>query len=172
MSGKGVRNHGSQTSILIIVLRLMKLMRSPAIRCAIISQILYSGGSKVQAASITWAAPVNITGDTDVSTVGTPLYAETWGASTTVNGVTFAFDGSKTGDANVTITFPASGGISSTVAGGGTSAPYSQLSTAYKKLVQGLVFGSTGATGTTTTGNITLGGADCGKLLSSSNLDQ
>ena len=162
MSGKGVRNHGSQTSILIIVLRLMKLMRSPAIRCAIISQILYSGGSKVQAASITWAAPVNITGDTDVSTVGTPLYAETWGASTTVNGVTFAFDSSKTGDANVTIAFPASGGVNSTVVGGGTSAPYSQLSTAYQKLVQGLVYGGTGATGTTTAGIVTLGGLTVG----------
>jgi len=118
----------------------MKLTTFTAIRCAIISQILYSGGSNVQAAAITWAAPVNITGDTDVSTVGTLLYAETWGAGTTVNGVTFTFNSSKTGDANVTIALPASGGVSSTAVGGGTSAPYSQLSTAYRKLVQGLVF--------------------------------
>jgi len=140
----------------------MKLIKFTAIRCAIISQILYLGGSKVHAAAITWVAPVNITGDTDVSTLGTRLYAETWGAGTTVNGVSFTSDSSKTGDGNVTIAFPASGGVSSTVVGGGSSAPYSQLSTAYKKLVQGLVNGGTGATGATTAGIITLGGLTVG----------
>src|SRR3954454_13573906 len=45
----------------------------------------------VNAATITWSTPQNITGDSDVSTAGSLVQASNIsGASTTVNGVTFA----------------------------------------------------------------------------------
>jgi glucuronoarabinoxylan endo-1,4-beta-xylanase len=119
------------------------------------------GVPSLEAASIQWAAPVNIHNDADVSTFGTPLYAETWGTAGTVNGVAFAFDGSTTGDAKVGIAFPATAGTSTTAVGG-ANAPYNNLSTSYKRVVRGLVYGATGATGKTTTGTITLKGLTVG----------
>jgi glucuronoarabinoxylan endo-1,4-beta-xylanase len=143
----------------------MKFINFNLAAFTIISQILFSGGLNVRAAAITWSPPANITGDNDVSTLGTQLYAETWGAGTTVNGVTFANDGSKTGDAKVAIAFPAANsGVSAIAVGGGTSAPYSQLSSSYKNLVQGLVYGGTGAAGATTTGTIMLQGLTVGNF--------
>jgi glucuronoarabinoxylan endo-1,4-beta-xylanase len=113
------------------------------------------------AAAIAWNMPQNITGDSDVATNGKFLYAEDWGAAATVNGVNFAFDSSATGDANVGISFPATAGRSTTATGtGGT--PYSGISTNYKRLVRGLVYGASAAPGATNSGTITLNGLQAG----------
>ena len=117
------------------------------------------------AAAITWGTATDITSDSDVSTEGTLLYAEDWSAAATVNGVSFAYDGSTTGDADVAINFPSpGGGTSTTSVGGGTSEPYNGLSTNYKRLVRGLVYGSTPAANAVTSGTITLHGLTVGDI--------
>ena len=96
----------------------------------IVGLLLLAGGLPVRSAIITWAAPVNISGDADVSTTGILNYAETWGQNgATVNGVTFAYDTSKTGDANVGIAFGSTAGTDKSGEGTG-GAPYSGLSAA------------------------------------------
>jgi glucuronoarabinoxylan endo-1,4-beta-xylanase len=116
---------------------------------------------KSPGASITWSAAANISSDSDVSTLGKLLYAEDWGAAATVNGVPFTLDTSSTGDSKVAILFPSKAGTSQTAVAG-TGSPYSGLSTAYKSLNKGLVYGVTGATGATTSGTITLQGLTVG----------
>jgi len=117
---------------------------------------------KSPAAAITWSAAADITSDSDVSTSGNLLYAEDWAAAATVNGIPFAYDGSSTGDSNIAIAFPSPAGTSATAVGGGTSNPYNDLSTTYKRLVRGLVYGNTGAAGAATSGTITLQGLTVG----------
>jgi glucuronoarabinoxylan endo-1,4-beta-xylanase len=114
------------------------------------------------AAAITWSAAADITSDSDVSTAGNLLYAEDWSAASTVNGIPFAYDSSSGGDASVAISFPTPAGASTTAVAGGTSNPYNNLSTSYKRLVRGLVYGNTGAAGAATSGTITLQGLTVG----------
>ena len=120
--------------------------------------LLLAAGLPVRAAVITWATPVNITTDTDVDTNGILNYAETWGQNgATVNGVTFAYDTSKTGDANVGIAFGSTAGTDKSGEGvGGTGTPYAGLSTAYKVLVKGTVWANVGTQGTITLNNLTV----------------
>ncbi len=97
------------------------------------------------AASMTWSAPATIAADTDVSTIGTLVYACT-GAGTpiTVNSVAFAAGFAPA----VTI----SGVLTSTPNsyGGGASAPWSNLSANYQTALQGGIYTGTNATLTVT----------------------
>jgi len=113
----------------------------------------------VRAAVITWVPPANIKTDTDVATNGIFIYAETWGSSgATVNGVTFAYDTSKTGDVNVGIALPGSpiGTDNHGEGVGGTGTPYAGLSAAYQVLVKGTVWANVGTVATITLNNLTV----------------
>jgi len=120
--------------------------------------LLLPAALPVRAALITWATPVNITADTDVATNGLLIYAETWGQNgATVNGVPFAYDTSKTGDANVGIAFGSTAGIDKSGEGvGGTGTLYANLSPAYKVLVKGTAWANVGTPGTITLYNLTV----------------
>jgi len=128
----------------------------------LVALILLVIPGKSPAAAITWSPAADITSDSDVSTSGTLLYAEDWAAAATVNGIPFAYDGSSTGDSDVAISFPLPAGSSTSAAAGGTSNPYNGVSTVYKRLIRGLVYGVTGAAGATTSGTITLRGLTVG----------
>ena len=122
----------------------------------IVGLFLLAGVLPVRAAVITWASPVNISGDADVSTSGILNYAETWGQNgAAVNGVTFAYVTSKTGDANVGIAFGSTAGIDKSGEGTG-GVPYSGLSAVYKVLVKGTVWANVGTQGTVTLNNLTV----------------
>jgi len=113
----------------------------------------------VRAAVITWTTPVNITADTDVATNGILNYAETWGQNgATVNGVTFAYDTSKTGDVSVGMALPGSptGADNHGEGVGGAGTPYASLSAAYQVLVKGTVWANVGTVGTVTLNNLTV----------------
>jgi glucuronoarabinoxylan endo-1,4-beta-xylanase len=121
----------------------------------IIGLLFFAGAWNVRAAAVSWSAPVNIHNDSDVSTFGTRIYAETWGTGASVNGVTFDTDTSKTGSANVAIAFSSAGVTASAV--GASAAPFTNLSTAYRRLLRGAVYGD--ASGTVTLKNLTVGNA-------------
>ena len=120
------------------------------------------------AALITWATPTLISGDTDVSTTGSLLYAFTFGdtgvASATVNGVTFAPFAAPTNSfapatvGNVTLDHTGADSFFSTNAAGGINiAPYSNLSTAYKGMLQSLASSNNETNMTLTLGGLTNG---------------
>ncbi len=94
------------------------------------------------AGTIVWGTPTNISGDSDVSTVGTLVDAfnlgETGIPSTTVNGVLFqAFGREQFGTStmgNFTITTPS--GLGRQDSDRSASAPFVNLSSAYQTLLQ------------------------------------
>jgi hypothetical protein len=114
---------------------------------------------------IAWGSAQNISGDSDVSTNGTLLYAYNFGtasvASTTVNGVTFApfvvLDfGTTTTVGNVTITESPDFLYAYNTAG--TSiAPFANLSSAYKALLNEAASAGVPATITLQLGGLTPG---------------
>jgi hypothetical protein len=118
-------------------------------------------------ATVTWGSAQNITGDSDVSTLGTLLYAYNAGDSgvtaTTVNGVTFSpfvfpFDGSNsTTTGNVTFTESPSF-LTNYNNLGSASAPFSTLSPNYQTLLS-----SGGSAGADTTLTATLDGLTVGR---------
>ena len=134
---------------------------------------VYNGGESINSSQvsaipvlassvITWAPPVNIgaAGINDVSTNGTLKYAYTWGLNgTTVNGVPFTYSTSTTGNANVAIAISAGGTDPSGEGVGVTGTPYGNLSAAYQTLVKGTVWANTGAPGTITLQNLSVGSA-------------
>ena len=64
-----------------------RFLHGPQVLLAVVA---CAGMHCVHAATITWGTPVNIAGDSDVSTTGTPVYAYAWiGTSQAVNGVSF-----------------------------------------------------------------------------------
>ncbi len=96
------------------------------------------------AAPITWAPPVTIAGDTDVSTAGTLLYAyNNSGTNATVNTVPFAgVTGSTAWSTNL---FFGSGWSSTAMAFGSSSGtPWNGLSTNYKFVLGGGAYGGAG----------------------------
>jgi autotransporter-associated beta strand protein len=108
------------------------------------------------AAPITWAAPVTIAGDTDVSTSGTFKFAYNWANSTrTVNGVTFTGTSSTT-TVGADLTLTSWGNVNNT-AFSSTSAPFTNLSAAYKGMLVGSTFNNSG-TGSYGTNTVTLNG--------------
>jgi hypothetical protein len=118
-------------------------------------------------ATVTWGSAQNITGDSDVSTLGTLLYAYNAGDSgvtaTTVNGVTFSpyvfpSNGSNTTTTgNVTFTESPDNLTNYNNLGSGL-APFSNLTSNYQSLLSS--GGSAGAPGTLTA---TLGGLTAGR---------
>ena len=98
-----------------------------------------------QAAPITWSSPQTVSGDSDVDTTGSLVYAFTFGGtsappSTTVNGVTFSpfrIPGgivTSTTVGNVTLT-ESPGQLSGLNTFGSASAPFSGLSSDYQSLL-------------------------------------
>ena len=93
-----------------------------------------------QAAVVTWGAPQNISGDTDVSTTGALVGAFNIGvsgvANTTVNGVTFnglALSGNNVTSGNFNLAIATSFAGNNFVDSG--NAPFSSLSAAYQSLL-------------------------------------
>lgn len=101
---------------------------------------------------MTWGTNVTISADSDVFTDGTLLYAYDWaGNNVTVNGI--AFTGTTSANpGNVSIS-----GIGSNYGGyTSTSAPFSNLSSAYRSILTGGEYGSE-VTATITLKNLTIG---------------
>lgn len=106
-----------------------------------ISALTFSIPVAGEAAVTTWAPASNITGDTDISTAGSTVYAFNLGSadSTTVNGVTFAafpvtFNSGPVTVGNVTVR-ETLGPMSSYPFGQSSDAPYTTLSAAYQALL-------------------------------------
>lgn len=116
--------------------------------------------------AITWGSATTVTGDSDVSTSGTLLYAYNVGASgvssATVNTVTFASYAFPTLSSSVTVgsvTFTESpGDLWGSNSLGSSSAPFSNLSSGYKTLL-----GSAGGALIPATITATLGGLTSGR---------
>ena len=102
------------------------------------------------AGSITWGTPTTVSGNADVNTNGTALYAYAQTAAT-VNGVTFTAVSSGTTWGNVTLS--GLGNYYSTF--GYTNSPFSGLSTAYSNVLSGGAYGSS-------SGSVTLNGLTSG----------
>ncbi len=120
------------------------------------------------AAVINWGSAQTISGDGDVSTTGSLLYAYNLGTSavqaTTVNGVTFApfifpdYYSSSTSATTGSVTFTESPGLLfGTAALGTAAAPYANLSSNYRTLLDSAGGASTQLTITCTLGGLTIG---------------
>jgi hypothetical protein len=111
---------------------------------------LVLAGERAEAAMITWSSAQNISGDTDVVTTGILVGAfnlgDTGVTSTTVNGVPFAAlavpteSSSPFTSGNIRLA-TASGLFGSSNNLGSSSAPFSNLSTAYQQLLSSATFG-------------------------------
>ena len=113
--------------------------------------VFYLSAAGGFAASITWGAPMTISGDTDVTNSGAALYAYAGGA-VTVNGISFAATGNGTTWGNVS--FTSFGGFNAVF--GASASPFGSLSTAYQSVL------STAAWGSGTAGTVTLNGLTSG----------
>ena len=120
--------------------------------------------SAAQATAITWGSAQGITGDTDVSLEGTLVRAHGANAAT-VNGVAFAADWSVNSPTYSTTATAGPDTFSSTTlylnknatVFGSAAAPFVNLSTAYKTLLQGAVYADHVDTATYTFGGLTNG---------------
>ena len=110
------------------------------------------------AAVITWGTAQNITGDSDVSTLGTFNRAYSFDVSSaTVNGVTFSPFSAQANDTQLFSTGVNPGGYA-TAFGGGGSDPWNILSASYKTLLaQGLYNDVDYARPTITLNNLSIG---------------
>lgn len=131
--------------------------------------LAFFGGAQATHAAdfINWGTPTNISGDSDVVTTGTLVYAYNVGpdtvSTTTVNGVTFAawaFPVNSTTNTTTTgsVTFTENPGqlISSALFGIGTG-PFSGLSSIYQDLLKTGGGANIGATMTLTLDGLTVG---------------
>ncbi len=108
--------------------------------------------SSTLAASIAWNPPVTVTGDTDVATSGSLLYAGGFsGTTATVNSVPFA--GSISGN----ITVSGSAGTVGNAFAGGTSLPWAGLSANYQTLLAGGTYANNNTPLTVTLNNLAVG---------------
>lgn len=144
----GIKKHSSQRLVLVLGIAL--------------SVWVDGMGAAVSAATIVWGAPQTVSGESDVSTAGTLVYAYGFGWSgtgssmaagpvtdTTVNGVTFAafgIDGGVVGDTHVThgdvSIWESPGTLVGSFFHGATLTPYASLPLDYQLLL------ASGATGT------------------------
>lgn len=109
----------------------------------------------LQAGPITWGPATTVSGNADVSTTGTPLYAYfRGGANQTVNGVTFTAEPGGQTWGNVSF----SGFGNDYTAFVSATAPFGSLSSAYSNVLSGGVYGGTGS-GTVTLNGLTFGHA-------------
>ncbi len=107
------------------------------------------------AASLTWGVPTTMSGDTDVNTNGTALYAYARGittGTTNVNGVTFvAVTGHATwGGGNITFSANFQGDLTPFAT---TNQPFAGLSTPYQTVLKGCAYGDV-TSGTVTLNNL------------------
>lgn len=106
----------------------------------------------LQAGPITWGSATTVSGNSDVSTTGTSLYAYfRGGANQTLNGVTFTAEPSGQTWGNVSF----SGFGSDYTAFVSASAPFGTLSSTYSNVLSGGVYGGSGS-GTVTLNGLTL----------------
>jgi hypothetical protein len=99
-----------------------------------------------EASSITWSAAMNISGDSDVSTLGTLVGAVNLGFTTpTINGVTFAALDLSTGSTSGNFAFTGSG-VSSTHSFTVNSGAFPLLSNSYQGLLATFSYLSSGMT--------------------------
>lgn len=106
------------------------------------------------ASTITWGTPTTITGDADVATNGTGLYAWTGGTTATVNNL--SFPAGNSGSVWGSVSLSGFGTDNQTAFGSGSGAPWSTLSTAYKTMLSGGAYGGASA------GTVTLNGLIAG----------
>jgi hypothetical protein len=135
--------------------------------CAVILAASLAVSATSQAAPITWGSPQTVSGDSDVSTTGSLVYAFTFGGtaappSATVNGVTFSpfrVPGGIITSATVgSVTISESPGkLFASNAFGSSSAPYSGLSTDYKAILGSGAYADLPASITVTLGGLTSG---------------
>ena len=121
---------------------------------AVCGALLLPIGHSEAAVGITWGAPSTISGDSDVVTTNSLLYAYTFGdtgvSSATVNGVTFTSFAAANGGAGpvtvggLTLTLSTDTFNSTNTGAGSASAPFSSLSANYKGLLQSGVADNTG----------------------------
>ena len=116
-----------------------------------------------QAALVTWGAPTNIAGDSDVSTAGTLVGAINLGStgvtSPTVNTVAFtglAVSGSSVTSGNFNLAFAPGSGLGDNSTGSGF-APFASLSAPYRGLLGTAGFASGGSSVTLTMSSLTVG---------------
>jgi hypothetical protein len=120
--------------------------------CLLAAVFAFGAAQQARAATITWGTATTISGDTDVSTVGTFLGAYSLNAGGgTINGVTFTSNSSGTLGSNFTFSTAGTGYNSF----GGNANPYNGLSTAYKTLLTNDRYGI--KTATVTINNLTIG---------------
>ncbi len=106
--------------------------------------------------TMVWSAPATISGAADVATNGTSLCAyNSSGSSATLNGVTFTGVNSSTAWGSG-VTLAAMDSATTSAFSGGTSAPWNNLPSAYKTILQGGAYNS-GANVTVTLNNLTNG---------------
>ena len=135
--------------------------------CAVILAASLAVSATSQAAPITWGSPQTVSGDSDVSTTGSLVYAFTFGGtaappSATVNGVTFSpfrVPGGIITSATVgSVTISESpGNLFASNAFGSSSAPYSGLSADYKAILGSGAYADIPASITVTLGGLTSG---------------
>ena len=135
--------------------------------CSVILAASLAVSATSQAAPITWGSPQTVSGDSDVSTTGSLVYAFTFGGtaappSATVNGVTFSpfrVPGGIITSATVgSVTISESpGNLFASNTFGSSSAPYSGLSTDYKAILGSGAYADLPASITVTLGGLTSG---------------
>ncbi len=120
--------------------------------------LLLGGGMSSHAASITWGAPVTISGDTDVATNGVLAYAyDDSGVAATVNTVPFA--AANSGVSFGTNILAGFGNSTANAYVGGASTPWSGLSANYQTVLEGGAYTSTNSPAAITLYNLTVGHA-------------
>ena len=135
--------------------------------CAVLLAASLVVSATSQAAPITWSSPQTVSGDSDVSTNGTLVYAYTFGGtsappSATVNGVTFSPfripGGVITSTTVGSVSLAESpGNLFASNSLGSSSAPYSALSTDYKAILGSGAYADIPASITVTLGGLTSG---------------
>ena len=144
---------------------------SVGVSAAVFGCVALSAPRAAHAAPIVWQAPANIIGESDVSLLGNLVAAYNFGStannngavsSTTVNGVTFLPFGISSLSTTATVgnfTVSETPGqlFGQTTAFGSASAPFSNLTTAYKTLLQSGVYSANTSTITLTMNNLMVG---------------
>jgi len=135
--------------------------------CAVLVAASLAVSATSHAAPITWGSAQTVSGDSDVSTNGTLVYAYTFGGtsappSATVNGVTFSPfripGGVITSTTVGSVSLAESpGNLFASNSLGSSSAPYSALSTDYKAILGSGAYADIPASITVTLGGLTSG---------------
>lgn len=142
------------------------LRRSGLFAALLVQSVVLTTASTVSAALITWGAPTNISGATDVSTTGTLVGAFSLGdtlvAGTNVNGVAFQGFAVPSGSlgatvGNFAISSPLSLFSDNTSFGDALNAPFNTLALSYQSMLASGVSGSANTPWTLTMSGLTAG---------------